>query len=58
MSRFRKTCSTCSMRSAWKTKLWVLSQFEARNGAALQELITKHNVELIQFPEEVLECPA
>jgi TRAP-type mannitol/chloroaromatic compound transport system substrate-binding protein len=37
-----------------ENELWVLSQFEARNGAALQELITKHNVELIQFPEEVL----
>ena len=33
---------------------WVLSQFEARNGAALQELINKHRVELIRFPEEVL----
>jgi TRAP-type mannitol/chloroaromatic compound transport system substrate-binding protein len=38
-----------------ENELWVLSQFEARNGAALQELITKHNVELIQFPEAVLE---
>ena len=38
-----------------ENELWVLSQFEARNGAALQELITKHNVQLIQFPEGVLE---
>jgi TRAP-type mannitol/chloroaromatic compound transport system substrate-binding protein len=38
-----------------ENELWVLSQFEARNGAALQELITKHNVQLIQFPEAVLE---
>jgi TRAP-type mannitol/chloroaromatic compound transport system substrate-binding protein len=34
---------------------WVLTQFDAQNGAALQELITKHKVELIRFPEEVLE---
>jgi len=33
---------------------WVLSQFDARNGAALQELITKHKVELVKFPDEVL----
>ncbi|MFZ0131156.1 MAG: ABC transporter substrate-binding protein, partial [Desulfobacterales bacterium] len=37
-----------------ENELWVLSQFEARNGAALQELITKHNVQLVQFPAEVL----
>ena len=34
---------------------WVLSQFDARNGAALQELITKHKVQLIKFPDEVLD---
>jgi len=33
---------------------WVLSQFDARNGAALQELITKHKVQLVKFPDEVL----
>jgi TRAP-type mannitol/chloroaromatic compound transport system substrate-binding protein len=33
---------------------WVLSQFEAQNGAALQELITKHKVELVRFPDDVL----
>jgi TRAP-type mannitol/chloroaromatic compound transport system substrate-binding protein len=38
-----------------ENELWVLSQFEARNGAALQELITKHNAELIQFPVDVLD---
>jgi len=31
-----------------------LCEFEARNGAALEELITKHNVQLKRFPEEVL----
>ncbi len=34
---------------------WVLAQFEAQNGAALQELITKHKVELVKFPDEVLK---
>ena len=33
---------------------WVLSQFDAQNGAALQELITKHKVELVRFPDSVL----
>ena len=37
-----------------ETEHWVLAQFDAQNGAALQELITKHNVELIQFPADVL----
>jgi TRAP-type mannitol/chloroaromatic compound transport system substrate-binding protein len=39
-----------------ENELWVLSQFEARNGAALQELITKHNVQLVRFPDEVLNA--
>jgi TRAP-type mannitol/chloroaromatic compound transport system substrate-binding protein len=39
-----------------ETEHWVLAQFDAQNGAALQELITKHNVQLIQFPVEVLEA--
>lgn len=34
---------------------WVLSQFDARNGAALQTLINKHKVELIKFPDTVLD---
>jgi TRAP-type mannitol/chloroaromatic compound transport system substrate-binding protein len=38
-----------------ENELWVLSQFEAQNGAALEELITKHKVELVRFPEEVLK---
>ncbi|PIW01467.1 MAG: hypothetical protein COW41_02515 [Deltaproteobacteria bacterium CG17_big_fil_post_rev_8_21_14_2_50_51_6] len=34
--------------------MWTLSQFESQNGAALQTLITKHNVELIKFPDDVM----
>ncbi|MGB5615291.1 MAG: TRAP transporter substrate-binding protein [Desulfobacterales bacterium] len=39
-----------------ETEHWVLAQFDAQNGAALQELITKHNVQLIQFPADVLNA--
>ncbi len=38
-----------------ESQLWDLNQFDAQNGAALEELITKHNVDLIRFPEPVLE---
>jgi TRAP-type mannitol/chloroaromatic compound transport system substrate-binding protein len=39
---------------AMETNLWSLSQFEARNGAALLELINQHHVDLVRFPESVL----
>ena len=35
---------------------WILAQFNAQNGAALQELIFKHKVELIKYPAEVLDA--
>ena len=41
---------------AMETNLWSLCEFEAQNGAALQELINKHNVKLVQFPAEVLDA--
>jgi TRAP-type mannitol/chloroaromatic compound transport system substrate-binding protein len=40
---------------AMETNLWSLSEFESGNGAALQELIAKHKVKLIRFPEPLLE---
>lgn len=40
---------------AMETNLWSLSEFEAGNGAALQELITKHKVNLVKFPDELLD---
>jgi TRAP-type mannitol/chloroaromatic compound transport system substrate-binding protein len=40
---------------AMETNLWSLSQFESGNGAALQELISKHKVELIRFPEPMMD---
>jgi TRAP-type mannitol/chloroaromatic compound transport system substrate-binding protein len=39
---------------AAETNMWSLCEFEAGNGAALQELITKHKVNLKRFPEELL----
>jgi TRAP-type mannitol/chloroaromatic compound transport system substrate-binding protein len=40
---------------AMETNLWSLSEFEAGNGAALKELITQHKVNLVRFPDKVLE---
>ncbi len=40
---------------AMETNLWSLCQFEAGNGAALEELITKHNVNLVRFPTDLLD---
>ncbi|OQX22148.1 MAG: ABC transporter substrate-binding protein [Desulfobacteraceae bacterium IS3] len=40
---------------AMETNLWSLSEFEAGNGAALQELITQHKVELVKFPDALLD---
>jgi TRAP-type mannitol/chloroaromatic compound transport system substrate-binding protein len=39
-----------------ENEAWVLPQFEANNGAALQTLINKHKVQLIKFPDEVLNA--
>ncbi|MCF8041654.1 MAG: TRAP transporter substrate-binding protein [Desulfarculaceae bacterium] len=37
-----------------ETYNWMLSGFNADNGAALEKLITKHNVNLVRFPADVL----
>lgn len=39
---------------AMEINLWSLCEFESQNGAALEELIQKHNVELRMFPAEML----
>lgn len=39
---------------AAETNLWSLCEFEAQNGEALETLITKHGVELLRFPDSVL----
>ena len=41
---------------AAETNMWSLSEFEAGNGAALQELISKHNVNLVRFPEQAVSA--
>ncbi|QGY39882.1 twin-arginine translocation signal domain-containing protein [Pseudodesulfovibrio cashew] len=40
--------------AAAQTNMEGLCEFEARNGAALEELITKHNVQVKRLPEQVL----
>ena len=40
---------------AMETNLWSLSEFEAGNGAALEMLIKEHNVDLKQFPAEMID---
>ena len=39
---------------AAETNIWSLSEFESSNGAALEELINKHHVQLKEFPAEML----
>jgi TRAP-type mannitol/chloroaromatic compound transport system substrate-binding protein len=41
--------------AAAETNLWSLCEFEARNGEALETLVTKHNVQLVRFPDSVLK---
>jgi len=37
-------------------ELWCLAQFDARNGAALVELINKHKVQLLKYPDSVMDA--
>jgi len=41
--------------AAYRSNLWMLSEFEAKNNAALQTLVNEHKVQLRQFPEPVLK---
>jgi len=41
---------------AMETNLWSLCEFEASNSAALEELITKHKVKLMRFPEDMMNA--
>jgi TRAP-type mannitol/chloroaromatic compound transport system substrate-binding protein len=36
--------------------VWALAEFDANNGAALQTLINEHTVQVIKFPDEVLDA--
>jgi TRAP-type mannitol/chloroaromatic compound transport system substrate-binding protein len=39
-----------------ESEAWVLPQFEANNGAALQTLINKHKVQLLRYPDDVFKA--
>ncbi|MBU2452257.1 MAG: TRAP transporter substrate-binding protein DctP [Proteobacteria bacterium] len=41
--------------ATYKSNMWMLSEFEAKNNAALRELIDVHKVQLKEFPEPVLK---
>lgn len=41
---------------AAETNLWSLCEFEAGNGAALQTLISEHNVNLVEFPADMMDA--
>lgn len=41
--------------ATYKANMWMISEFEAKNNDALKTLINEHNVQLRQFPEEVLK---
>jgi TRAP-type mannitol/chloroaromatic compound transport system substrate-binding protein len=39
-----------------ESEAWTLAQFDSHNGASLQELIFKHKVQLIKYPNDVLNA--
>ena len=41
--------------ATYKSNIWMLSEFEAKNNAALRELIDVHKVQLKEFPEPVIK---
>jgi TRAP-type mannitol/chloroaromatic compound transport system substrate-binding protein len=41
--------------AAAETNIWSLAEFDARNGEALETLVNEHKVELLRFPENVLD---
>jgi len=41
--------------AAAETNLWSLCEFEARNGEALETLVNEHKVQLLRFPDSVLQ---
>jgi TRAP-type mannitol/chloroaromatic compound transport system substrate-binding protein len=40
--------------AAARSNLWILSEFESQNHAALKELVEEHGVQLRRFPDEVI----
>lgn len=41
--------------AAARSNLWMASELESQNNAALRELVAQHNVQLRAFPDEVLD---
>ena len=41
--------------AAARSNLWMASELESQNNAALKELVGQHNVQLRAFPDEVLD---
>lgn len=41
--------------ATYKSNMWMLSEFESKNNAALEELVNKHHVKVKMFPEAVLK---
>jgi len=41
--------------AAYRSNIWMLSEFESKNNAALEELVNKHHVKVKMFPEAVLK---
>ncbi|WDP85965.1 MAG: TRAP transporter substrate-binding protein [Desulfobacter sp.] len=41
--------------AAYKSNIWMLSEFESKNTRALHELVTRHQVQLKKFPDPVLK---
>ncbi len=42
--------------ATFKSNVWMLSEFEAKNNAALRELIDVHKVQLKEFPKPVIKA--
>ena len=59
--RFKNRSSTVAgspfvMRGAASTNVAMLSEFQARNNAALQKLINEHGVQLRKYSDEILNA--
>lgn len=50
-----KDLQTIVETAAYRSNIWMLSEFEAKNEAALEELVNKHHVQVKMFPESVLK---
>ena len=50
-----KELQTLIDTAAYKVNLWTLSEFQAKNAEALDDLVTNHGVLLRKFPDDVLQ---